>query len=125
MQRCGVLSAMAFAAILTGCSTRSANDRMSTNPESVRHVLESVRRADLLILFEGLPHPLYEHSHLAEEMKLKEPVTLHDHPFYKSAIEPSPEAQTTLRELLGNVASFEPFHGPKACGGFHPDWCVE
>lgn len=87
--------------------------------------LEAVRRADKVILYEGLPHPSYEKEVLAEEKKNKSVRELHGQPFYEAPLDLSAEVAKQLRELLGHAATYEPFEGEKKCGGFHPDYAVE
>ena len=85
----------------------------------------TLKQADRLVLYEGLPHQMYEHQALEAEKKAKPTVTLHGFPFYRETLELKPDDGERLKALLGDPASFEPYSGEKRCGGFHPDYAVE
>jgi hypothetical protein len=106
-----VLAAMLCLAA-TGCS--------GPRPEST-----TIDQAERLVLYEGLPHQMYEHEALEAEKKAKPTVTLHGFPFYRDTLALKPGDGERLKALLGDPASFSPYSGEKRCGGFHPDYAVE
>jgi hypothetical protein len=81
--------------------------------------------ADRLVLYEGLPHPMYEPQALAAERKSKATVTLHGFPLYQEPLELKPGDGERFKALLGDPRSFSPYSGEKKCGGFRPDYAVE
>jgi hypothetical protein len=98
--------------VLSGCSGAA--------PE-----VATLKQADRLVLYEGLPHPMYEAQALASEKKAKPTVTLHGFRFYREPLDLKPGDDDRLRALLGNPHSFSTYSGEKKCGGFHPDYAVE
>jgi hypothetical protein len=85
----------------------------------------SLKQADRMVLYEGLPHQMYEPKALEAEKKAKPTVTLHHFPFYREPLELKADEDQRLRALLGDPASFDLYSGEKRCGGFHPDYAVE
>jgi hypothetical protein len=110
--RAAALLAVALCLVVSGCS--------GPLPETT-----TLKQADRLVLFEGLPHQMYEPKALEAEKKAKPTVTLHQFPFYQDPLELKADDDQRLRSLLGDRASFEPYSGEKRCGGFHPDYAVE
>jgi hypothetical protein len=77
------------------------------------------------VLYEGLPHQTFERELLARELRSQKTVRHHGYPFYQ---EPLPLSATDAREVtrvFADPASFHAWGGPKTCGGFHPDYCME
>jgi hypothetical protein len=85
----------------------------------------TLKQADRLVLYEGLPHPMYERQALEAEKKAKPTVTLHQFPFYRDPLELKAGDGQRLKALLGDPGSFAVYSGEKRCGGFHPDYAVE
>ncbi len=85
----------------------------------------TLKQSARLVLYEGLPHQMYEHQALEAEKKAKSTVTLHEFPFYRETLELKPDDGERLKDLLGDPASFELYSGEKRCGGFHPDYAIE
>jgi hypothetical protein len=110
--RAAALLAVALGLVVSGCS--------GPLPETT-----TLKQADRLVLYEGLPHPMYEHEALEAEKKSKPTLTLHEFPFYSETLELKAGDGERLKTLLGDPASFEPHSGEKKCGGFHPDYAVE
>jgi hypothetical protein len=86
---------------------------------------ERVRKAGKIVLFEGLPHHMYEQSLLEQELKDKKTVQLHGYPFYADPLALDEADAKRLTELVCASDSFRTFQGEKKCGGFHPDYCIE
>jgi hypothetical protein len=82
----------------------------------------SLRSANPLRVYEGLPHQNKEQALLKTELARRETIRLHGYPFYTPAVAAKNDA--TLRRILANPSSFRPYTGPKTCGGFHPDYAV-
>jgi hypothetical protein len=99
-----------------------ASSCQSNNPQAFS---DAVRRADGVVLYEGLPHQMYE-AHLLEEERRSKPVhDLDGYPFYQEPLKLTAEDANRLSEVLGESATYKPFSGEKKCGGFHPDYAVE
>jgi hypothetical protein len=112
---------------LVGCTFAgcSGEPTVSTQFEPNKVVFATAREATRLTLYEGLPHQMFEATQLANELKTKATVTLHGFPFYQETLHLKEEDAARLKAALGDEGSFEPYGGPKKCGGFHPDYCAE
>lgn len=106
-----VALALACGATL-GCSQRA--------PREV-----TVRPADQLVLYEGLPHQSYERDALEQERKTKPTVVRHGFPFYRETLDLEAHDGPKLKALLGDPNTFKTYSGEKKCGGFHPDYALE
>ncbi len=98
--------------MLAGCS--------AGNPQ-----VATIRQARQLILYEGLPHQMYETDALNSEMKSKETVNIQGFPFYRETLDLEPEDAEKLQRVLGDKRALDAYSGEKKCGGFHPDYAVE
>jgi hypothetical protein len=83
-----------------------------------------VARSNSTTIYEGLPNNYWERELYDRELKTKQTVKIEGNDFYAGPISASSALVDELRSLAGSKSSFEPFQGPKACGGFHPDWCL-
>ena len=99
-------------AILAGCS--------GPQPETT-----TLKQADRLVLYEGLPHPMYQRQALEAETKAKPNMTLHGFRFYRETLELKAGDADRLKALLSDPGSYAAYSGEKKCGGFHPDHAVE
>ena len=82
----------------------------------------SAAAATSLVVFEGLPHQMWDKDLLAIEVKRKDTRKIWEYPFYTPGVEA--KNGNELRTLLSNPATLIAYHGPKNCGGYHPDYCV-
>ena len=87
--------------------------------------IATIRQAQRLTLYEGLPHQMYESAALVAERKAKPTVELHGFPFYRETLELKEGDDENLKALLEDPRTFESFSDEKKCGGFHPDYAVE
>jgi len=76
------------------------------------------------VVFEGLPHPMYERELVESERQTKPMTTLHGNYFYVPFQAAKDNETNELRDVLSNAEGFEPFAGEKKCGGFHADYAV-
>jgi hypothetical protein len=88
-------------------------------------IYDTVRRADRLTVYEGLPHPMYEEVAFRDESKTKPTRELAGFWFYRDPLVLKSEVLKTLRGLLGRRSTYRSYSGEKKCGGFHPDFAVE
>lgn len=84
-----------------------------------------LQKIDSLRLFEGLPHQMFASQLHQQELRTKKTVSLHAFPFYEEILELREADAAQLTLIFRDRKSFKPFSGPKACGGFHPDYCLE
>ena len=96
-----------------------------TNFDNLKLLVEGVKKANKVVLYEGLPHQFFDKDLLEQELKNKKTVKVHDYPFYAETLALKDEDAKRLTELFCAADSFAKFRGPKRCGGFHPDYCVE
>ncbi len=107
----GLSIAMAFC-LLPGCSGGLFRSPITLGKER-------------LTLYEGLPHQFYESAALKAEKKAKPTVEHHGFSFYQETLELKGKDEESLRTLLKDPRTFQPFAGEKKCGGFHPDYAVK
>jgi hypothetical protein len=82
----------------------------------------TVSAAKSLVVFEGLPHPMFEKKVFAAEIKRKDTKKILHYSFYTPSVDV--KSADDLRKLLSSSASLEVYGGPKGCGGYHPDYCI-
>ena len=82
----------------------------------------TVAAAKSLVVFEGLPHQRGEKELFATEAKRADIKKVLDYPFYTPSVSATNEEE--LRKLLSSSAAIAEFGGAKACGGYHPDYCI-
>ena len=88
-------------------------------------VYDSIRRADRVIVYEGLPHPMYEEEALRRELEAGGTIEFAGYPFYREPLDVAAADVEALRTLMGDRSLYRPYVGEKDCGGFHPDYAVE
>lgn len=76
------------------------------------------------VVFEGLPHPMYEDELLESEKQTKAKILLHGSYFYEKFQDAKDTETNELRNVLSDPEGFTPFEGEKKCGGFHADYAV-
>jgi hypothetical protein len=118
------LAAAASGCALFGCSGAHSSST-DTRFDRRKPIFATIRNADRLILYEGLPHKGYEEPEFAEATRAKQSTELHGYPFYAELLQLREDDEMRLKALLGDERSFQPYRGPKACGGFHPDYGIE
>jgi len=85
---------------------------------------EAIAKADKVVLFEGLPHQLFEGGLLAAELK-KKTVRFADYPFYAETLDLKDGDAKKLIATAGTKDTYRAFGGEKKCGGYHPDYAIE
>lgn len=89
-----------------------------------RHVILTIAESSEIVLHEGFPHPR-EHELLQNELKTKMVNKIANNSFYRDTHKLNGSDEAWLKEFFQSARHFEPYIGPKACGGFHADYCVE
>ena len=97
----------------------------STKVEDVKPLIATVAKADKVILYEGLPHPLFEKKPLEEEKKAKKTIEIAGWAFYAEPLELKEGDGKKILDFVGSAKSYVAFSGEKKCGGFHPDYAIE
>jgi hypothetical protein len=87
--------------------------------------VQAVSKADKVVLYEGLPHQIFEAKELEKEKADKKVVTLHGFPFYAETLDLKADDAKALSTLYTADGSFKQWQGYKRCGGFHPDYALE
>jgi len=87
-------------------------------------ITEGVRHAATLVLYEGLPHPVWEKAQFKQELATQKTIQVHRYPFYEHSLLVAPEDVESLRRLCADPGSYWSYSGPKLCGGYHPDYCL-
>jgi hypothetical protein len=85
----------------------------------------TIKDADWITLYEGLPHKMYEPDVLKSELNSKPTVQMHGFAFYRDPLVLKDGDGEKLRNILGDPGTFTPFEEEKKCGGYHPDYAVE
>jgi hypothetical protein len=119
----GVALVFGFGGMARSCDVPPPS--METNLANHKPLAAVIAKADKVVVYEGLPHQLWEKELLADEKKTKKTIELHDFPFYAAPIAPKDADRQQLTAVLGDATSLTQFVGEKRCGGFHPDWCIE
>jgi hypothetical protein len=96
----------------------------STKVEDVKAIIATAAKADKVILYEGLPHPLFEKKQLKVE-KEKKTIEIAGWPFYAEPLELKEGDGKKILDFVGNEKMYVQFRGEKKCGGFHPDYAIE
>jgi len=107
---------------VVGCT--SADERVARTFRFYPTLAKHVRQADELTVYEGLPHPEMDAERFEKELKLTGSIEINGHRFYRTPVAVSDETLERLRSLTTQKNLFRPFQAAKACGGFHPDWCL-
>jgi hypothetical protein len=124
----------ALVTVLTVALAGRAEERPDTNYDNYKPLAEAVKKADKVVVYEGLPHPLSEKATFEAEKnkanvvrprKDKVKVEADAHPFYGPPREVREADAKALTALVTNPDVVKPFGGNKRCGGFHPDYAVE
>ena len=115
-------AAVGLALLAASACTGSKSD---TDFENYKPLADAIGRADKVVLYEGLPHDVWEAKLLAKELKEKKTVERHGFPFYAGPLDLTADDAKKLIALFTDPGSFSQWVGPKKCGGFHPDYLVE
>jgi hypothetical protein len=103
----------------------AAKTEPSTDLKDHEPLAALIAKADKTVLYEGLPHQMWEKDVLAKEKKEKKTIDFNGFPFYAEPIEVKDADRKECTKLLSDPASLKEFVANKRCGGFHPDWCLE
>jgi hypothetical protein len=85
---------------------------------------QRLKSADSLMVWEGLPHPVFDKITFYEESQSPNQ-TIDGEYFYKVALEITTDDQAALNRAFRSRGLAVPLAGEKFCGGFHADYAVE
>jgi hypothetical protein len=131
LERALFIVAACVVPLAVGCSEkRSASitdTRILTANEhsELQTILAGIGPNASLVLYEGLPHQTFEWNQMQKELATKKTIEIHEYPFYERPLAVSDADVATLRQLSLAPDSFVSYMGPKGCGGYHPDYCLE
>ena len=81
--------------------------------------------ADAIILYEGLPHRLFEKEAFLAEQGRRPVFTEDRDAFYQEPLALREETKTALTRIFHATGPTLPWRGEKLCGGFHADYLIE
>ena len=90
-------------------------------------VFRSLKKADDLFVYEGLPHPGRENPSFEKEKKREDVRQIEGHWFYDPKVKATGSTRDRLMNLLFDERGFsvpDPNVPPKDCGPFHPDYSI-
>lgn len=100
-------------------------DRISTDFGRLPSLLEGVRKDREVIVYEGLPSEFWEPELREREARAKKTTRLHGYTFYEVPQALSGADAEQVTSLFAARGSFRRYRSQKACGGYHPDFCIE
>ena len=110
-----------------GCQPQQTVTKERTSaeqPPAFEELLASLRSADTLYVYEGLPHQFEERELLEQEQKRTDTVQFGGYPFYTPRILMDPTGATKLLEQINLPETFYIRRGEPLDCGFHPDYAV-
>jgi hypothetical protein len=118
-------SLLTIALATTAVRAEEPAKKTDDNFDNRKPLVEGIKKADKIIVYEGMPHPTFDKDLLASELKQKKNVRLHQEYFYDSPKPVKEAVGKVLTDVIADPASLQAYRGPKRCGGFHPDYAVE
>lgn len=79
----------------------------------------------LAVIYRGLPHQMWASGELFLDLFTTTNRSIGGYRFYTTPIPASDELRRALTTAMRTPALYRPYRGPKACGGYHPDYCFE
>jgi hypothetical protein len=92
---------------------------------NIQPLVSGIEKAKRLVIYQGPPRDRADRDTVEKELKDKQKITLHGFQFYKETIASGDEGEKKIIALASDKKTFGKYGGPKFCGGFHPDWCLE
>ena len=77
------------------------------------------------MLYEGLPSEFWEPQLREQELNRKKTIRLHGYHSMTTGSHSRRADAEQFTALFSAKGSFKRYRGQKACGGYHPDYCVE
>jgi hypothetical protein len=114
------VSCVLIAMFLAECAGGGVADRVPLG--AAKPFFQSIRKADDIRVYEGLPHQTFENGLLRTESMRPDITLIAGYHFYTPAT--LGVERDVFRNVLSSRSTFRVFSGEKFCGGFHPDYCV-
>ncbi len=102
---------------------RKTVDRDADFLQRFAAVAKHIANADSVIVYEGLPR--LDEAGIEREKRENETFQMDGFDFYAKPIALEQEIIDALQRHVADYRSFIPYGGPKFCGGYHPDLCLE
>ena len=124
-----ILASVALSLFLGGTTRAQDDGRAELTAKELaqfKPIAAGIQAADILTLYEGLPHQNIEADKLKQELANKQTIRIHEFPFYKRPLPVKQDDIEPLRQLAAAANSYWSAEGAEAklCGGFHPDYCL-
>src|ERR1041385_706800 len=116
------MKTLAITLFLALASFSSGGERKADSIKATDDFRKSVASAEKVIVYEGLPHQMFEGELLQKESQRPDVLKIASYPFYTPAT--PAKNQDHLRKLLADPKSVIAWRGEKRCGGFHPDYSI-
>ncbi len=101
------------------------NFAADTDFSRFKQLAEGVRQSPAIVLYEGLPAEDGDHQLYKSELENKPNIEINGFRFYKLPLTLTDRDAKQLTAIFCTQTLFRRYLGPKPCGGFHPDFCVE
>jgi hypothetical protein len=98
---------------------------ISTDFKRLPLVLNGIRQFEVVVLYEGLPSEFWEPQIREQEASRTTTTRLHGYTFYDDRLALSDSDVGQFAALFSAERSFMRYRGSKACGDYHPDYCLE
>ena len=105
-------------------NSRGSVPKRQTDFDQLARVLPS-SDAKLAFVHKGLPHQMWASRELWRDLFTTANRSIGGYRFYTTPIAASDELRRALTTAMRTPALYEPYGGPKHCGGYHPDYCFE
>ena len=91
----------------------------------IKPLVAGIGNAKGVTVFEGMHRQNSPSDAPANELMTTRTVKWHGFHFYETAIVVEEMDAAAFTALFGEPKTFSRYTGPKFCGGFHPNWCVQ
>jgi hypothetical protein len=113
------------ALLIITCLSCNSGQPLETTLENHKKLAAALKESEDCLLYEGMPHQMYEANALQKEIAAKKTIIRDSFNFYQQPLAWKGGDEKLVEKLISDSASFSPFQGEKKCGGFHPDYCLE
>jgi len=122
-----------FHSLLVIAAVCGASPAKVTEPDTQEHhdanikpLVAGIEAAKGIVIYEGVPRTRPKNEAVEEGPKAEQGIIrLKGFSFYKEVVVHNLEIDKSLTELCSDAKTFGIYRGPKFCGGFHPDWCID
>ncbi|MES2595268.1 MAG: hypothetical protein V4662_08030 [Verrucomicrobiota bacterium] len=81
--------------------------------------------ATLAVIYRGLPHQMWAKNKLWHDLFTTSNHLSGGYRFYNTSVPASDVLRSSITAAIRSVLLYQPYRGPKRCGGYHPDFCFE